>query len=467
MTAQGKERQPTRLICAYPSNLNKNASKFEGCWTGNDQSMDESDVLHCYESFENFSSESEVVQSLEQKCALGGDLILCRLSSSLYRSLDGIDGFREKTNSFPILPQDSCIILPTLLSSSPSSRGRPSLQGAVSRFLNDLGIEEVESLQSGGAGAGQCQFASLASALTWNYDVCLSSGYRPDLELRKLALHVIETNTAMYQHYLTMAGGRTRSHKADGGSSIDCRAYLRTMSSPSCDGDAVTLQALCDALQVTVRVVKAVDADTYNENSLRQRLHSEAYTVKLPSKTNEDDDMVSVITISDSDDGVSFTSDRVTAKRRGRACGKRLFISSEIRPRPLKNVDSRLKELQKMVGGRLVWLSHIGNEAHYRFLRPIEAQFCAVSTGNRLLISQRETDIAVACQIERLRKVQVSSHVVELDTCEETKVNEGSTTTSRKRASTFEKEGNNRRGKRQSRRTHFTNISHWGVQSYS
>ena len=81
-----------------------------------------------------------------------------------------------------------------------------SAQAAVSRFLNDIGIEEIESLEPGGAGAGQCQFASIASALTWNYDVSLSSadGYRPDLELRKLALHVIETNVEMYQHYLTM-----------------------------------------------------------------------------------------------------------------------------------------------------------------------------------------------------------------------------------------------------------------------
>ena len=55
MTAQGKERQPTRLICNYPSELNKNVSKFEGCWTGDDQSIDEEeDLLHCYETFDDF-----------------------------------------------------------------------------------------------------------------------------------------------------------------------------------------------------------------------------------------------------------------------------------------------------------------------------------------------------------------------------------------------------------------------------
>lgn len=473
MTAQGRERKPTRLICAYPSDLNKNASKFEGCWTGDDQSMkDQSDVLHCYESFDNLSPSSDV-RTLEQKCALGGDLILCRLSSSLYQSLNGVDDLRGNSNSFPILPQDSCIVLPTLLpSSSTSSRGRLSTQGAVSRFLNALGIEEVESLQSGGAGAGQCQFASIASALTWNYNVCLSSadGYRPDLELRKLALHVIETNTEMYQHYLTMAGGRTRSHNTEGGSSIDCRAYLRTMSSPTCDGDAVTLQALCDALQITVRMVKAVDADAYNEKNLRQRLHSEGRSVSLPSNITEDDDIASVVTISDSDDGVSLTSDSPLPCNNtpneipiGRARGrKRLFISSEIRPRPLKNVDSRLEELQKIVQGRLVWLSHIGDEAHYRFLRPTEARFCSVSTGSRLLVSRRETAITLACQKERLGKAEEVSHAIEIDT----KINK-----KRKNMSEIAvpPQDNLRRGKRQSRPTNVTNISreHWAVRSYA
>jgi len=216
MTAQGKERQPTRLICAYPSELYKNVAKFECCWSGDDQSMEvESDVLHCYESFDNFSrGTTDCSRSLDSKCALGGDLILCRLSSSLYQNLNGIrSSIRDNSNSFPILPQDSCIILPTLLPSTSSCRGRLSTQAAVNYFLNELGIEEIESLQPGGAGAGQCQFASIASSLTWNYDVCLSSadGYRPDLELRKLALHVIETNSEMYQHYLTMVSSSTNA----------------------------------------------------------------------------------------------------------------------------------------------------------------------------------------------------------------------------------------------------------------
>jgi len=484
MTAQGKERQPTRLICAYPSELNKNVSKFEGCWTGDDQSMeDESDVLHCYESFDNFpkSTTDCISCSLDSDCALGGDLILCRLSSSLYRNLNGIRNIlRENSNTFPILPQDSCIILPTLLPSASTCRGRLSTQAAVNHFLNELGIEEIESLQPGGAGAGQCQFASIASALTWNYHVCISSadGHRPDLELRKLALHVIETNTEMYQHFLTTAGGRTRSNNAQGGSSVDCRAYLRTMSSPTCDGDAVTLQALCDALQITVRLVKAVDANAYDENSLRQRLHSEGYSVLIPATTNEEDDVASVITISDSDDGVSTASDtsmtNASKVPRGRGRGKRLFISSEIRPRSLKNVDPRMTELQKLFKGRLVWLSHIGDEAHYRFLRPTEARFCSEATERHLLVGRRETAIALACQKKRIANAEPLSITIECDESVEadTNADEVSRSSSKRKSdpeSNDDLPRSNWRPKRQSRPVAVTNISHetWNKRSYS
>lgn len=481
MTAQGKERQPTRLICNYPSELNKNVSKFEGCWTGDDQSIDEEeDLLHCYETFDDFPGActdlSSNHRSLDKGCELGGDLILCRLSSALYQSLDGIRNIREISNTFPILPQDSCVILPTLLPSSSTCRGRLSAEAAVSRFLNDIGIEEIESLQPGGAGAGQCQFASIASALAWNYDVCLSSadGYRPDLELRKLALHVIETNTEMYQHYLTMAGGRTRSNNVHGGSSIDCRAYLRTMSAPTCDGDAVTLQALCDALQITVRLVKAVDADVYNEKSLRQRLHSEGYSVLIPTDIRDEDDVASVITASDSDDAVSTASDNFVTNTmtKGRGRAKRLFISSEIRPRSLKNIDPRLNELQNLFKGRLVWLSHIGDEAHYRYLRLAEARFCTSATGSRLLVSRRETAIAQACQKKRIGLVE-EARTVTID-CDEPSEVEEATRPCIKRKSIPESNdpphnSNSRRSKRQIRPVAVTNITHehWGVRTYS
>merc|ERR1719361_1470037 len=47
-----------------------------------------------------------------------------------------------------------------------------------------------------------------------------------------------------------------------------------------------------------------------------------------------------------------------------------LCVSEEIRPRRLARIDSRVKEVQRLVRGRLVWLSHVGpGEAHFRYLR--------------------------------------------------------------------------------------------------
>ena len=235
------------------------------------------------------------------------------------------------------------------------------------------------------------------------------------------------------------------------------------MSSPTCDGDAVTLQALCDALQITVRLVKAVDADAYNEKNLLQRLHSEGYSVLIPRDIRVEDDVASVITASDSDDAVSTSSDNYTTRGRGRA--KRLFISSEIRPRSLKNIDPRLSELQNLFKGRMVWLSHIGDEAHYRYLRPAEARFC--TTRSRLLVSRRETVIAQACQKKRIGMVEARTITIDCD--EPSTVEEVSHSKRKSIPESNELRPNSRRSKRQIRPVSVTNISHehWGVRTYA
>ena len=80
----------------------------------------------------------------------------------------------------------------------------------VGALLRVLGIEEVEALDPSGSGpkAGQCQFACVASALCDSLSRSSASlfrdGFRPDLELRRLALHVIELNSHMYRDYLTV-----------------------------------------------------------------------------------------------------------------------------------------------------------------------------------------------------------------------------------------------------------------------
>jgi len=248
------------------------------------------------------------------------------------------------------------------------------------------------------------------------------------------------------------------------------------MAAPTCDGDAVTLQALCDALQITVRLVKAVDADAYNEKSLRQRLYSEGYSVSIPTNANEEDDTASVITVSDSDDGVSTASDSTDTDskvRRGRGRAKRLFISSEIRPRSLKNMDPRMVELQKLFKGRLVWLSHIGDEAHYRFLRPTEARFCSVASGRHLLVGRREAAIALACQKKRIANFEPLSVTIECDESDEDNTNTDEVSRSdNKRKSDAECESlsrNSWRPKRQTRPVAVTNITreHWNVRSYT
>ena len=179
------------------------------------------------------------------------------------------------------------------------------------------------------------------------------------------------------------------------------------MSSPSCDGDAVTLQALCDALKITVRVVKPVSATVYDEVGQRRRLLS-----ALASCIHESDDNITVISRSSNDckleeEGYDSNEDEGSISESSTSCisiheptiveghssslsswsanlgrtstrnnreQKRLYISQEIRPRTLACIDARIKEVQDAVRGRLVWLSHVGDEVHYRYLRVLSSE---------------------------------------------------------------------------------------------
>lgn len=372
MTVCSKRKSRLDSSYKYPSNLNRIVSEFDGC---------------CYSNLSGKSIEGD----LKRSCALGDDRIYTRISSHLYKTLNGFDYNSDELSSFPLLPSDSCIVLPSVVPA----------RNSLGSFLSQIGIEEVESLNpgTGGAAPGQCQFASVASALTHNYDVRISDNdkFRPDLELRKLTLYVIEKNINMYKHFLTKAGVRTRSKSSDGGSSVDCRAYLRSMSSPSCDGDAVTLQALCDALKITVRVVKTVDPNAYDEKILRQRLFLESSSVSIPSCIS--DDNISART------GLLGSEDRnISSSKMPSGAWKRVFVSSELRPRPLYSVDSRIKDVQKIVRGRLIWLSHIGDEAHYRFLRPMGINVSDLQNCNTG--SKGETKFALLSRKVRLRKLK-------------------------------------------------------------
>ena len=52
------------------------------------------------------------------------------------------------------------------------------------------------------------------------------------------------------------ANARTRTQNTLAGSSVDLRRYLQTMQEASCDGDAVTLQALSDVTGAHINVLK-------------------------------------------------------------------------------------------------------------------------------------------------------------------------------------------------------------------
>ena len=145
------------------------------------------------------------------------DLILCRFSALLFPTHKKISKEQETImKAFPsecmspdsvfmLIPSDICVVLPPVFSQS--SRDGAHTNSLESVF-SAIGIEEVEALNplNGGPSTGQCQFACLASSLSSSFGVDhpLCEGYRPDLELRRLALHTIRMNADMYRDFLTV-----------------------------------------------------------------------------------------------------------------------------------------------------------------------------------------------------------------------------------------------------------------------
>jgi len=199
------------------------------------------------------------------------------------------------------------------------------------------------------------------------------------------------------------------------------------MSSPSCDGDAVTLQALCDALKITVRVVKPVEAHAYNEQVELKRLQT-VTGIDMQLFTEEEDDLTTVestvSSVAEAEETVSTSLyscyDDAPWSRRSKGTDvtenpstknvhyqrKRLFVSSELRPRQLVRVDSRIKDVQDIVRGRLVWLSLIGGEAHYRFLRPMSHSNSIATADYRGPTNKLERSLAMQARRQRLFRIR-------------------------------------------------------------
>ena len=409
-----------------------------------------------------------------------------KVSSTLTDEEDSSSS-KGDNSSFSLIPGDVAVVLPpelrhpseisatSIADNSGNSTTTTTIDNPLQHLLRAVGIEEVEALDpnNGGPAAGQCQFACIATALSRSYGTnkSLRGTYRPDLELRRLALHVIRMNPDLYRNFLTVAGGRTRKHSQAGGSGVDIEAYLRTMSNPSCDGDAVTLQALCDALKITIRIVKPVAADMYDEER-QQRLLQEYYagipiaavtgagtSIDSASSTpagdvcssdeegyataveEDDDDMSSTsslataysslswsdnpysactgirghthsirqneTTSSIADDATDSGSMGIDSANPFTPIRQRLYVSQEIRPRRLDRVDTRIRDVQRTTRGRLIWLSHIGDEAHYRFLRPLYSRSTCATASDcpHGPVNDEEATIARRSQESRRRQL--------------------------------------------------------------
>ncbi|CAM9816693.1 unnamed protein product, partial [Scytosiphon promiscuus] len=123
------------------------------------------------------------------------------------------------------------------------NHGDPS---SWSNFLRSSGLVERETLNHV-ARSGACQFSAVADQLFRSRPV--TESFRPDVYLRLLALHCVSKNQEAFQDFMLDAAPMTRQQRQRGGGGVDMEEYARRMASNRCDGDHITLQALCDALK--------------------------------------------------------------------------------------------------------------------------------------------------------------------------------------------------------------------------
>jgi len=212
------------------------------------------------------------------------------------------------------------------------------------------------------------------------------------------------------------------------------------MSNPACDGDAVTLQALCDALKITVRVTKLIEADHYDAAGQTGRLlASSRSSSDFCQGFTESRDSSSLILDEDScsfgssDTSSSYASaishDSVknmemrnqsslpvcTFTVQDKGTRKRLYISHDIQPRCIGTVDSEIRRFASHSQGRLIWVSHIGDEAHYRLLRLKPA----IDAVDSCVFNRDEEVTACESRILRMLKLQASNQLYEFDSSKE------------------------------------------------
>jgi len=346
----------------YPESLNISAEKFEGCAL-------ENTAGGCAD-IDSQKDNKKIRKRPRDQCVptstVSDDLILLRLSSYLSSNSNGsASPYTDNCDSFSSScnPEDSVYrngkvrSVYRKLDGIWADWGKVGTDG-IGPILANAGIMEVEALNRS-ARAGQCQFATVAAALSIDGAQMASDedGFRPDLELRKLVMHAISHNPECYQHFLVAAGRSTRSSSQEGGTGVNLTQYLRTMSKPSTDGDHVTLQALCDVLKITIRIVKPSLQYSSIPNSPR------SYDLG-PYDDSSDDCASSLSSNTPYLDPLSLPTGVFPCSSRS------IYISEEMKPRRLKVIDDRVRDVQNLVRGRLIWLSHVG-DAHFRYLRAV------------------------------------------------------------------------------------------------
>ena len=110
--------------------------------------------------------------------------------------------------------------------------------GSLQEFLTACQLSETETLNNF-ATSGSCQFSSLGDQL---WGKACTEEFRPDLQLRRVALEMVRIWHENFVDYFLVADGTTRRQQARGGRTVDVDDFLVRMSYLNCDGDHITLQ---------------------------------------------------------------------------------------------------------------------------------------------------------------------------------------------------------------------------------
>ncbi|CAM9389156.1 unnamed protein product, partial [Ectocarpus fasciculatus] len=123
-----------------------------------------------------------------------------------------------------------------------------------------------------------------------------------------------------FQDFMLHAAPVTRRQRQRGGGGVDMEEYARRMTSSRCDGDHITLQALCDALKVNINVVKWTRDDSW-------------YPRTATSATNND-------TAAAGSDTPAAVPPPAAVAGEPRRPSRSVFVADTLRPRAVASLDA-------------------------------------------------------------------------------------------------------------------------------